>query len=97
MGLVINFIKLYYRYSRDIRIEFVLWLFAWSKLFELGDTVFMVFRKRKVIFLHWFHHTLTLITMWQIFGQGEIRSDLNSIAKFEYDLQRHLRTFGQLV
>ncbi|XP_023222626.1 putative fatty acid elongation protein 3 [Centruroides sculpturatus] len=39
-------------------------LFAWSKLIEFGDTLFIVLRKQKLIFLHWYHHALTLIFVW---------------------------------
>jgi len=35
-----------------------------SKLFELGDTVFIVLRKQKLIFLHWYHHVTVLIFCW---------------------------------
>ncbi|XP_067131601.1 very long chain fatty acid elongase 6-like [Centruroides vittatus] len=41
-------------------------LFTWSKLIEFGDTLFIVLRKRKVIFLHWYHHALTLISIWHV-------------------------------
>uniref|UniRef100_A0A8R1I574 Elongation of very long chain fatty acids protein n=1 Tax=Caenorhabditis japonica TaxID=281687 RepID=A0A8R1I574_CAEJA len=37
------------------------WIFLWvlSKIPELMDTVFIVLRKRPLIFMHWYHHALT--------------------------------------
>jgi len=35
-------------------------LFVLSKVAELGDTIFIVLRKRPLMFLHWYHHVLTL-------------------------------------
>ena len=35
---------------------FALWVFAMSKYIELLDTVWLVLKKRPVIFLHWYHH-----------------------------------------
>uniref|UniRef100_A0A914RG47 Elongation of very long chain fatty acids protein n=1 Tax=Parascaris equorum TaxID=6256 RepID=A0A914RG47_PAREQ len=35
-------------------------LFCISKIAELGDTIILVLRKRPLIFLHWYHHVLTL-------------------------------------
>jgi len=39
-------------------------LFIYSKIPELMDTVFLVLRKRPVIFLHWFHHCTVLLYCW---------------------------------
>lgn len=42
-------------------------LFALSKAFELLDTFFIILRKQKLIFLHWYHHILTLFYCWYAF------------------------------
>ncbi|NXD36426.1 ELOV6 protein, partial [Copsychus sechellarum] len=41
-----------------------IYLFAVSKLVEMGDTLFIVLRKKKLIFLHWYHHVFTMIVSW---------------------------------
>ncbi|NXA93773.1 ELOV6 protein, partial [Melanocharis versteri] len=41
-----------------------MYLFSLSKLVEMGDTLFIVLRKKKLIFLHWYHHLSTMITSW---------------------------------
>lgn len=43
---------------------FYAWAFLMSKFVEFGDTVFLVIRKRPVIFLHWYHHATVLIYTW---------------------------------
>jgi elongation of very long chain fatty acids protein 6 len=40
------------------------WLFVLSKAAELIDTVFIVLRKQKLIFLHWYHHITVLVSCW---------------------------------
>ena len=39
-------------------------LFVLSKVVELGDTAFIVLRKQKLIFLHWWHHATVMIYVW---------------------------------
>lgn len=43
-------------------------LFIYSKVPELVDTVFLILRKRKVIFLHWYHHVSVLLFCWNAFS-----------------------------
>lgn len=40
-------------------------LFVFSKIPELMDTFLLVFQKKKIIFLHWYHHTSVLLYCWQ--------------------------------
>lgn len=42
-------------------------LFTISKIFELNDTLFLILRKRKIIFLHWYHHSSVLLVTWNSF------------------------------
>ncbi len=44
--------------------SFWAFMFTISKVYELGDTIFIVLRKQNLIFLHWYHHITTLIYVW---------------------------------
>ncbi|NXX33719.1 ELOV6 protein, partial [Nicator chloris] len=41
-----------------------IYLFVVSKLVEMGDTLFIVLRKKKLTFIHWYHHLLTMVISW---------------------------------
>uniref|UniRef100_A0A914WMV7 Elongation of very long chain fatty acids protein n=1 Tax=Plectus sambesii TaxID=2011161 RepID=A0A914WMV7_9BILA len=40
------------------------YLFLLSKVIEFGDSFFVVLRKRKLILLQWYHHSLMAINVW---------------------------------
>jgi len=42
-------------------------MFMLSKIPELIDTAFIVLRKQKLIFLHWYHHITVMIYCWYTF------------------------------
>ncbi|XP_051273691.1 elongation of very long chain fatty acids protein 6 [Dicentrarchus labrax] len=55
--------------------KFWAYAFVLSKTPELGDTVFIVLRKQRLIFLHWYHHITVLLYSWycykdQVAGAG---------------------------
>lgn len=43
-------------------------LFIFSKIPELVDTMFIVLRKKKLIFLHWYHHVTVLLYCWHAYA-----------------------------
>ena len=43
-------------------------LFIYSKVPELFDTVFVVLRKKPLIFLHWYHHVSVLLFCWNSYS-----------------------------
>ncbi|KAL4612933.1 elongation of very long chain fatty acids protein 6-like [Arapaima gigas] len=55
--------------------KFWAYAFVLSKAPELGDTIFIVLRKQRLIFLHWYHHITVLLYSWysykdQVAGGG---------------------------
>lgn len=43
-------------------------LFMFSKIPELLDTIFIVLRKKPLLFLHWYHHITVLLFCWSAYS-----------------------------
>ncbi|XP_029383416.1 elongation of very long chain fatty acids protein 6-like [Echeneis naucrates] len=61
-------------YSASVT-KFWAYAFVLSKVPELGDTMFIILRKQRLIFLHWYHHITVLLYSWysykdQVAGGG---------------------------
>ncbi|XP_023659632.1 very long chain fatty acid elongase 6-like isoform X1 [Paramormyrops kingsleyae] len=55
--------------------KFWAYAFVLSKAPELGDTMFIILRKQRLLFLHWYHHITVLLYSWysykdQVAGGG---------------------------
>jgi len=48
----------------DPAMFYCLYIFYVSKFYELFDTVILVLKKKPLIFLHWYHHTIVLAMTW---------------------------------
>ena len=59
-----------------------LFLFIISKLPELLDTYFIIFRKGPLIFLHWYHHATVLMYCWFSYSQRALVSILFSAVNY---------------
>lgn len=74
---------------------FAVLLFCLSKIPELVDTVFVVLRKKPLIFLHWYHHVTVLLFCWNSYvtesGAGHFFASMNytvhAVMYFYYFLQ----------
>jgi elongation of very long chain fatty acids protein 6 len=74
---------------------FAVQMFCLSKLPELVDTVFIVLRKKPLIFLHWYHHVTVLAFCWNAYvtesGAGHYFASMNytvhAVMYFYYYLQ----------
>ncbi|KAF8371076.1 elo-9 [Pristionchus pacificus] len=53
-----------YAYDPHQPAAFWAFCFSISKFFELGDTMFVLLRKKPLIFLHWYHHAVVLVYAW---------------------------------
>lgn len=51
-------------------VTFWMYMFMLSKIPELVDTIFLVLTKKKLIFLHVYHHASVLILCWLVWAEG---------------------------
>ncbi|EPY20139.1 beta-ketoacyl-CoA synthase [Strigomonas culicis] len=92
------------------RIGFFVALFILSKIPEMIDTVFLVLKKKPVIFLHWYHHITVMLYCWHAYAyhvsSGLLFSSMNyfvhSIMYFYYFVAacgytRQLRPIAPLI
>lgn len=42
-----------------------------SKVFEFGDTAFVVLRKQDLKFIHYYHHVVTAVSWWYMYPYYE--------------------------
>ena len=42
----------------------IIFIFNVTKMLEWIDTLFLIFMKKKLIFLHWYHHIITMLYCW---------------------------------
>jgi elongation of very long chain fatty acids protein 6 len=75
-------------------------LFIFSKIPELFDTVFIILRKKKLIFLHWYHHASVLLFCWNAFetrsGSGLYFVAMNYTVHFIMYLYYGLQAFNMM-
>jgi elongation of very long chain fatty acids protein 6 len=71
-----------------------IYLFALSKVPELGDTLFIVLRKQKLIFLHWYHHIVTLYVSW--WGYTDLVAPSQWYMVFNYAIHSLMYTYYTL-
>eukprot|EP01089_Gocevia_fonbrunei_P021714 TRINITY_DN8531_c0_g1_i1.p1 TRINITY_DN8531_c0_g1~~TRINITY_DN8531_c0_g1_i1.p1 ORF type:complete len:293 (-),score=9.42 TRINITY_DN8531_c0_g1_i1:134-1012(-) len=74
-------------------------IFAFSKFFELFDTLFLILRKKPVHFLHWYHHTTVLLYTWYcvmiLFPIGNIFGTVNAFVHTVMYLYYFLASIGK--
>ena len=80
---------------QDSRIFLWYYLFTFSKIVELGDTIFIVLRKQKLLTLHWVHHILTMNYTWNM--MYELPSNSRWLCSMNFTVHSVMYTYYALV
>lgn len=78
-------------YTSDI--AWYIGVFNATKIFEWIDTIFLILRKKKIIFLHWFHHLITFLYCWHA-TYFSYRSDTSGLWFSSMNLFVHAIMYG---
>ena len=49
------------------------------QIVELGDSYFLVLRKRPLTFLQYYHHALTLIYCWGVYAEEPVYNRIGTL------------------
>tara|TARA_Y100000768_G_C23985609_1_gene688640 strand:+ start:1130 stop:1888 length:759 start_codon:yes stop_codon:yes gene_type:complete len=77
-GFIVLFPYIYEKYNQNTlntmickheifytsKVAYIIAIFNATKCLEWGDTVFLILRKKPIIFLHWYHHLVTYLFCW---------------------------------
>jgi len=72
--------------------------FMISKYLELADTLFLILKKKEIIFLHWYHHATVLVYTWTtvilMYPPGSVFGSVNSFVHTLMYSYYFLASFG---
>jgi len=72
--IINNFLNSICNFERNSLLIFWASLFIISKIVEFGDTVFLLLKKRTVIFLHWYHHLTVFLYLWNSYIEETVNN-----------------------
>ena len=80
----------------DPHINIWLLFFALSKIIELGDTAFIVLRKSRLQFLHWYHHMTILLIPWYSYSQSGANPTIQWLGAMNYSVHSFMYSYYAL-